>query len=82
MPEDGVAVEVASSLPRNAQDASDRNDRVSPGRAARVVVLRVRVRRSTVRVRPRTLVRIGTTCAGVSEGVEAGAEGVGAPRAG
>ena len=45
-------------------------------------MLRVRVRLSTGRVWPGTLVRIGTTYAGVSEGVEAGAEGVGALGAG
>jgi hypothetical protein len=82
VPEDGPAVEVATSLPRNVQDASDWNGRVSAGRAAGVVVPRVRVRLSTVRVWPATLVRIGTTYAGLSEGVEAGAEGVRAPGAG
>ena len=64
MPGDGVAADVASSSPRDAQDASDRNGRALVGGAERVVARRVCVRMLTV------CTGLGAVAGGEIDGVE------------
>ena len=77
MPEDGVAADVASSSPRDAQDASDRNGRALPGTAERVVARRMRVSFLTVCAGLRALVA-ETEGVEVTTGVETRRELAGA----
>jgi hypothetical protein len=68
VPDEGVAADVASSSPRNAQEASDRTGRVSRDGAERVFARWVRV--FTAWAGPTALAGASTERVGVGDGVE------------